>query len=130
MIMELGLRPSTWITTNGTIWNRRVERIVDELHPNVVVSMDGFQAGTYEAIRVGADFAQVTANLARFREAGERAGTITSVAFHPDAGQLAGATRPVPLRGRARPRRGGQHPDGPARPERVHTRPEPSWPRW
>lgn len=63
------------VTTNGTIWNDRVERLVDALQLHVVVSIDGASRETYEAIRVGARWDEVQENLRRFRAACDRHGT-------------------------------------------------------
>jgi MoaA/NifB/PqqE/SkfB family radical SAM enzyme len=75
-LLELlvGHRVDARITTNGTIWNAKVERLVDELALNVVVSIDGASPETYEAIRVGASWDDVQANLRRFRAACDRHG--------------------------------------------------------
>ncbi|MEX0768757.1 MAG: radical SAM protein [Microthrixaceae bacterium] len=56
------------ITTNGTIWNERVERIVEILRPNIVVSIDAFSADGFEAIRRGANRNKVFDNLSRFSQ--------------------------------------------------------------
>lgn len=68
------------IATNATIWNRRVSELVERLRPNVVVSIDGITAETFESVRVGADFARVMENLDRFDEAARRHGTEVSLA--------------------------------------------------
>jgi MoaA/NifB/PqqE/SkfB family radical SAM enzyme len=81
MLADAGLRPDISITSNGTIWNDRVERIMAELAPHVVVSMDGFDKASYEAIRVGADFDQVCENVRRFAVAGEASWSGSSISF-------------------------------------------------
>lgn len=68
MLCELPDPPSCWITTNGTVFNRRVERVLDTLRPDVSISIDGATAATYEAIRPGSSYRQVMSNLERFRE--------------------------------------------------------------
>ena len=67
MLAALPEPPAVTITTNGTIYTNRVRRILDALAPNVVVSIDGASTATYDAIRVGAHFPDVIANLDRFR---------------------------------------------------------------
>ena len=54
------------ITTNGTIWNQRVQQIVEVLKPTIVVSIDGFTTEGFESIRVGASREKVFANLQQF----------------------------------------------------------------
>jgi len=54
------------ITTNGTIWNERVQRIVEVLKPTIVVSIDAFSTTGFEAIRRGANRNKVFDNLSKF----------------------------------------------------------------
>ncbi len=56
------------ITTNGTIWNQRVQRIVEVLQPAIVVSIDAFTTEGFESIRVGASREKVFANLEQFSQ--------------------------------------------------------------
>jgi MoaA/NifB/PqqE/SkfB family radical SAM enzyme len=56
------------ITTNGTIWNQRVQQIVEVLKPTIVVSIDAFTADGFESIRVGANRDKVFANLEQFSQ--------------------------------------------------------------
>lgn len=70
MICDLERPPAVKIITNGTIWNDRVAAVVSALRPEVILSLDGATAATFEAVRVGADHAQVMANLGRFVAAG------------------------------------------------------------
>lgn len=67
MIAELPKRPRVTITTNGTVFTPRVERILELLEPEVVVSIDGASPATFDRIRVGARFDDVLDNLDRFR---------------------------------------------------------------
>lgn len=59
-------RPVVRVTTNATVWNDAVERVVHGLAMHVAVSIDGATAATYESIRVGARFDRVVANRDRF----------------------------------------------------------------
>jgi radical SAM protein with 4Fe4S-binding SPASM domain len=67
MLAELPRRPRVTITTNGTIFTPRVERLLERLRPEVVVSIDGASSATFDRIRVGARFDEVLENLDRFR---------------------------------------------------------------
>lgn len=67
MLAELPRRARVTITTNGTIFTPRVERILERLEPEVVVSVDGASPATFDQIRVGAHFDDVLENLDRFR---------------------------------------------------------------
>jgi molybdenum cofactor biosynthesis enzyme MoaA len=67
MLASLPRVPRVSITTNATIATARVLRLVEHLRPAIVASIDGGDAETYEAIRVGASFDEVIANVDRFR---------------------------------------------------------------
>jgi MoaA/NifB/PqqE/SkfB family radical SAM enzyme len=67
------------VATNGTIWNDRVERVLDSLLVDVAVSMDGGNADTFESIRTGASFDEVLTNLDRFVETARRRGTTVEI---------------------------------------------------
>ena len=68
-LVDLGLAPDVYVTTNGTQWNDRVRRVLSALPVDVSVSVDGFRRETVEAIRVGVDHAALLANIERYREA-------------------------------------------------------------
>ena len=51
------------ITTNGTIWNDRVERLLDALPISIMVSVDGCTKETFESIRVGASCVAISCRL-------------------------------------------------------------------
>lgn len=75
LMAEVGGPPRMQVTTNGTIWNDRVEQLLDSFRVDVTVSIDGATTGTYEAIRRGASFETVAANVDRFANAARRNGT-------------------------------------------------------
>lgn len=54
------------VTTNGTIYNAKVERILEKLPIRVCLSMDGVRKSTFEAIRVNARFETFMENFDRF----------------------------------------------------------------
>lgn len=68
LLIDLGCHPKVDVTTNATVLNHRVESYIERLRMNVAVSLDGTTATTFEAIRVGADFNEVTRNVARLRQ--------------------------------------------------------------
>lgn len=81
MLAELDEPPLCSLTTNGTVWNERVERALDQLDFHVSVSMDGMTAPTFERIRVGARFADVRRNLDRFATYTAERGTQLTITF-------------------------------------------------
>ncbi len=68
LMIELGCDAHVTVVTNGTRWNDAVERWARALRMDVHVSIDGATDATIEAIRTGADGAQVRRNLRRFVE--------------------------------------------------------------
>jgi len=69
LLIELGARPEVHVTTNGTVWNDRVEYYLHALEMSVAVSIDAVRPETQSAIRVGSDLAQVRTNRDRFLRA-------------------------------------------------------------
>jgi MoaA/NifB/PqqE/SkfB family radical SAM enzyme len=94
LFIELNPAIACRVTTNGTHWNAKVERVLDALPMSVSVSIDGASKAMFEAVRVGADFDTVLANLDRFREAAESTHVVCclmpeNAAEVPDVIQLA-----------------------------------------
>lgn len=75
LMLAAGSPPKIQVTTNGTVWNERVESVLDGFDVDVTVSIDGATKQTYESIRGGADFGLVVANIDRFRRRCADAGT-------------------------------------------------------
>ena len=73
-----GPAPECHVTTNGTQWNAKVERVLEHLPIHVIVSMDSSHKGQFEAIRRNADFGAVVASLDRFRAYADEAGARAS----------------------------------------------------
>ena len=66
MMIEDRVEALCYVNTNGTVWNPRVERIVDALRMTIAISFDGASAATVEAVRVGASFTAMLQNARRF----------------------------------------------------------------
>jgi len=66
LIAETGRPVACDVTTNGTVWTPRLEATLAALPFSIAVSLDGITRETVEAVRVGAAFATVMANLERF----------------------------------------------------------------
>ena len=80
-LVERRLTPEVFVTTNGTQWSPRVERILSSLPIDVSVSVDGFRPATVEAIRVGARHADLLRNIERYRAATRAHGGGFSLTF-------------------------------------------------
>ncbi|MGI8936839.1 MAG: twitch domain-containing radical SAM protein [Iamia sp.] len=80
MLIESGSTAEVHVTTNGTQWSPRIQRILERLPMVIILSLDGVDAPTYEAIRIGADFNVVLENLDRFRSYADDHGTSVNLA--------------------------------------------------
>lgn len=80
MLVELGSTAEVHVTTNGTQWSPRVERILERLPMVIIVSLDGIDAAAYESIRVGSDLGVVLENLDRFQHYAAGHGTSVNLA--------------------------------------------------
>lgn len=81
LIVDAGLQIGCQVTTNGTQWNARVERILARLPVSLAVSLDGVTRETVESLRVGASFETLMANLAHFRDYTRNEGSSLSLTF-------------------------------------------------
>ncbi|MGC9953350.1 MAG: radical SAM protein [Rhizomicrobium sp.] len=68
MMIEGDLVIPCHVTTNGTQYNRKVERVLERIPMSFAVSMDGATKQTVESIRVGAIYEELMANAQRFRD--------------------------------------------------------------
>lgn len=80
-LVDLDLRPQVYVTTNGTQWSPRIERILAGLPVDVSVSVDGYRAATVEAIRVGVRHHELVRNIHRYRAATRANGGGCSLTF-------------------------------------------------
>lgn len=68
MMIEEGLSTRCHVSTNGTQYTARVERVLAALPFSITVSVDGATRGMVESIRVRARYDDVMRNIQRFRE--------------------------------------------------------------
>ncbi|MFO0947839.1 MAG: SPASM domain-containing protein [Planctomycetota bacterium] len=66
MLIEDGLKPACQITTNGTQYNDKVERILNNLPVEITISMDGISKETLESLRINVRHDELMANFHRF----------------------------------------------------------------
>lgn len=81
MMIEDGIDIPCHVTTNGTQWGPRVERILDAFRVPLSISIDGMTKATVESIRVNADFDKVIENTRRFRDYSRRKQTYMSLTY-------------------------------------------------
>lgn len=69
MLASMAEPPEVQMSTNGTAWTPRIQRLFERLDIDVCVSLDALSAERYEEIRRGADHHQTWSNLPRLRAA-------------------------------------------------------------
>jgi MoaA/NifB/PqqE/SkfB family radical SAM enzyme len=68
MMIADGVKTLCHVTTNGTQYSERIERVLAAIPFGFSISLDAVTKRTYESIRVNAVFEEVMANARRFRE--------------------------------------------------------------
>ncbi len=81
IMLAHGHRAEVAVTTNGTIWNERVERYVRDLRMELNVSVDGVTPEVLEPIRVGTDCRSLWANIDRLHRATADVGRPITLSF-------------------------------------------------
>ena len=72
LIIEINPTCEISITTNGTVYNSRVKRVLEKLTCQINISLDSISKPSYEAIRVNAKLERTLANLDAFMEVNRR----------------------------------------------------------
>ena len=80
-LIDQGLHPEVKITTNGTIFNERVERYLTELRVHPIISVDGTTPAVLESIRVGVESTRFWSNVDRIQAVSESVGTSVALSF-------------------------------------------------
>jgi len=80
-LIQLGLRVECNVTTNGTQWSPRVERVLESLPFSIGISLDGLRPETVESIRVGVDHERLMGNVQRFIAYRDRTGASLSLTY-------------------------------------------------
>lgn len=81
MMIEERIDIPIHVTTNGTQWNSKVERVLEALPCSIAVSVDGTTKATVESIRVNANFEEVRTNVDRFAAYALRRRTAFSLTY-------------------------------------------------
>lgn len=68
MMIADGIMTEIHVTTNGTQYNAKVERVINALCFSIAISLDGATKKTVESIRMNADYDEQIRNLKHFRE--------------------------------------------------------------
>lgn len=83
MITRLNPEIRVSITTNATILNDRVKRVLEGVRSDIIVSIDSLDRENYERIRTNADYDEVMRNVDYFLNYAKRKGTSLSIAVCP-----------------------------------------------
>jgi Flp pilus assembly protein TadD len=81
MMIEDGITIPCHVTTNGTQWSKKVERILEALPCSISVSIDGTTKATVESVRVNANFEEVRQNADRFLAYTRKRGTYFTLTY-------------------------------------------------
>jgi MoaA/NifB/PqqE/SkfB family radical SAM enzyme len=73
------------LQTNASIWNTRVERLLEAGRFHIAVSLDAAEPGLLASIRQNADAQRVLDNLARFADYARKRGTFLTLSVCPMA---------------------------------------------
>lgn len=68
MMIEDKLKPQNFIITNGTIYNNRIERVLEQIPSSISISLDGATRNMVEEVRYKANYDKVLLNIKRFRD--------------------------------------------------------------
>jgi len=71
------------ITTNGTVYNEEIAKLLESAKFNITVSVDSFVPALYEKIRLGANFEKTMENAQKFSDYCKKAGTLFTIIVCP-----------------------------------------------
>ena len=71
------------IATNGTVYNKQVQKILDRCNIHLNISIDSLNKTTYEAIRINGVFEELMENFIKFRDYCHRNNRILSIMVNP-----------------------------------------------
>jgi MoaA/NifB/PqqE/SkfB family radical SAM enzyme len=83
MILEINPACAIYFQTNGTVFNDRVEKLLEKGIFNIGVSIESLQKETFESIRKNADLDLVLANIDRFLDYSKKKKTFFGVSVCP-----------------------------------------------
>ncbi|MCF8257352.1 MAG: twitch domain-containing radical SAM protein [Flavobacteriales bacterium] len=81
VVKELNPKLNMFVITNGTNWNDRIERLVNDLNFDVAVSIDAAEKELLERIRKNVVFEELMVNIKRFSEVCNRKGKHLSLSY-------------------------------------------------
>jgi MoaA/NifB/PqqE/SkfB family radical SAM enzyme len=82
-LIRIGSKAKVVITSNGSILNDRVKRVLETLQADVILSIDSLDEKNYETIRLGASFSQLMKNVDYLAPPSKKAKKAVSIAVCP-----------------------------------------------
>ena len=83
IVAELNPTLKITIATNGTVYNKQVQRILDRCNIHLNISIDSLDKTNYEAIRINGVFEDLMENFIKFRDYCNGNNRILSVMINP-----------------------------------------------
>jgi MoaA/NifB/PqqE/SkfB family radical SAM enzyme len=80
-VRELNPKLEMFVITNGTHWNAKIEKLVNELNFDMAISIDAFEKEKVERIRKNVVYEKLMDNIKRFSEILTRKGKYLSLSF-------------------------------------------------
>lgn len=80
-VKELNPNLDLFVITNGTHWNSKIEKLINELNFDVAISIDAFDKEKVERIRKNVVYEKLMDNIKRFSEICNRKGKHLSLSF-------------------------------------------------
>lgn len=77
------------IQTNGSVWNTKVEQVLDRHRIHIAVSIDGFSTNVFESVRKGASRDRVMDHVRRFAAYCKGRGTFFTLSLSPIRASIA-----------------------------------------
>lgn len=82
-MIEINPHTIIHITTNGTVLNEKVKRVLEKLNVILIISIDSFEKDTYETIRKNASYERVMENMSYFEKVAKEKRTLLNLAVCP-----------------------------------------------
>ena len=67
-VMKLNPSLDLFVITNGSLWNKRIEKIINELNFDIAISIDSLEKDVVEKIRKNSNLDTLLKNINRFNE--------------------------------------------------------------
>jgi MoaA/NifB/PqqE/SkfB family radical SAM enzyme len=83
LIIEMNPSCTIYLQTNGTVFNDRIEKLLEKGVFNIGVSIESLRKETFEMIRKNAEMDLVLANIGRFHEYSKKKNTFFGVSICP-----------------------------------------------